>query len=263
MKCPQCGYQNKPEAVACNLCHSVLKKERTVRIAAPEPKHLLVRAGAPPIELEPNKIFTIGRQTTCTLSIPSSRVSRLHAEISWEDGRPVISDKGSSNGTFVGGKPVSSQPLASGDEIEIGPFHCVYCFGDPGTLAKDEGEDQLEGTVMIKPGGDLLSGQIAGGGLTELLQGLEFNRKTGTLEVHSPESRGWMTVSEGIPFAAEAGDAVDEEAVQRILAFATGRFVFLPQLKIPDRRMRHTMTAILLEAGRRADERNLNKTTDD
>jgi pSer/pThr/pTyr-binding forkhead associated (FHA) protein len=272
VKCPQCGYEkNKPEATSCNLCHAVLQKEKSAPkaptmkagkpLAAELPvpgstrKHLLVRAGAPPIELEVGKLFTIGRQTTCSLPVPSNRVSRVHAEIKWDGEQPVIVDKGSSNGTFVGGKSVTEHRLATGDEVEIGPFHCVYRFDDPGAQVEAE-NDPMEGTATIAGVGDFLSGRIGEEGLLEVLQGLEFNRKSGTLEVFAREGRGWLTLREGVPYAAEATETVDEEAVHKILAVKDGRFTFLPEQKVQERRMKLTITAILLEAGRRADEKS-------
>jgi hypothetical protein len=275
VKCPQCGYQNKPDAISCNLCRAVLKKERaeskvvdgkpaTGRKGAAPPRktHQLVRAGAPPIELEPGKLFTIGRQPTCSLAVPSNRVSRLHAEIKWEGDLPIIVDKGSSNGTFVGGKQIKEHALATGDELEIGPFHCVYRFEDPDVYSSREG-DPNEGTATIVAMKDFLSGQISESGILEMLQGFEFNRKTGTLEIFGKDLRGWLTIVDGVPYAAEAETAKDEDAVYAILGVTSGRFTFLPQVKTQERRMKLTITAILLEAGRRTDEHNMGQTHGD
>jgi hypothetical protein len=264
VKCPKCGYQNKAEAVACNLCQAVLKKERDAKTARgakpPVRKHLLLRAGAPPIELAPGATFTIGRQQTCTLPIPSNRVSRLHAEIRWQGESPILCDKGSSNGTYVGGKPVKEHPLASGDEVEIGPFHCVYRFDDPDAAPAATTANEDDGTATMVTSGDFFSGQIGEHGLFELIQGFEFNRKTGTLDIYSKPCRAWLTIQDGVALAAEADDVHDDDAILKILALKAGRFTFLPELKTQDRRVRQTITALLLEAGRRADEDNLART---
>src|SRR5690606_11770903 len=43
----------------------------------------------------------IGRDTRCHLRIPSSAVSRRHAELRVEEGQVTLEDLGSSNGTYV------------------------------------------------------------------------------------------------------------------------------------------------------------------
>lgn len=64
---------------------------------------------------------------------PEAKVSRRHARISFSDGKYVLEDLGSTNGTFVNrGKrlaPGTRQPLNDGDEIIVGKtflrFHVV------------------------------------------------------------------------------------------------------------------------------------------
>ena len=87
--------------------------------AAPSgPRHLLLRIGAPPLELEPNRTLVVGRQPDCDLSIPSGKVSRRHAEIYWKRDRPWIVDCGSQNGTTVNGRRITSDhELKDNDEI--------------------------------------------------------------------------------------------------------------------------------------------------
>ena len=53
-----------------------------------------------PIEEVP---FVIGREHDCDLVLDDARVSRHHAQIEvLDDGRVILRDLGSSNGTFVG-----------------------------------------------------------------------------------------------------------------------------------------------------------------
>jgi pSer/pThr/pTyr-binding forkhead associated (FHA) protein len=64
---------------------------------------------------------------------PEAKVSRRHARITFSDGKYVLEDLGSTNGTFVNrGKrlaPGTRQPLSDGDEIIVGKtflrFHVV------------------------------------------------------------------------------------------------------------------------------------------
>lgn len=79
-----------------------------------------------------NDVMTIGRSENCDIVIPHSTVSRLHARISLEHDRYVLSDAGSFNGTFVDGQRIS-QPhqLGTSDEIWLGSSEVVLSFSDP------------------------------------------------------------------------------------------------------------------------------------
>ena len=70
-------------------------------------------------------VITIGRGADSSIKLDDENVSRRHAEIEWAEGRPRITDLGSSNGTRVNGakigphRPVS---LKEGDTIGIGGY---------------------------------------------------------------------------------------------------------------------------------------------
>ena len=72
---------------------------------------------------------TIGRLPECDIELNDSKVSRRHAEVRLVEGRPVVVDLASLNGTKVNGRGVPSssgsatgagQPLYDGDAIQIG-----------------------------------------------------------------------------------------------------------------------------------------------
>ncbi len=69
-----------------------------------------------------NRSVTIGRAEGCDLRVPLLSVSRRHCQIAVEDGKAVIRDLGSSNGTYVNNKRVTEQPLQGGDRLVIGPI---------------------------------------------------------------------------------------------------------------------------------------------
>eukprot|EP00913_Durusdinium_trenchii_P028446 g26674.t1 len=67
--------------------------------------------------------LVLGRDTSCGFRIHNVLVSRRHAEISEREGRLLIRDLGSANGTFVNGKRVFDECLLhSGDTIVLGIF---------------------------------------------------------------------------------------------------------------------------------------------
>ena len=65
--------------------------------------------------------YILGRDPRCTLHIDASGVSRRHARLVVGAESATIEDLGSSNGTFVQGRAITSeQALAEGDAIELG-----------------------------------------------------------------------------------------------------------------------------------------------
>jgi pSer/pThr/pTyr-binding forkhead associated (FHA) protein len=66
---------------------------------------------------------TIGRDPSCAIVFDNPGVSRVHAVIEVSEGGAVrITDRGSSNGTYVNGRRVETAYLRPGDQIEIGKF---------------------------------------------------------------------------------------------------------------------------------------------
>lgn len=70
---------------------------------------------------------TLGRESRNDITIPDINVSRTHAEISLSpQGAWVITDLGSTNGTYVNGRAVASQPLNEGDHIAMGSTNFIF-----------------------------------------------------------------------------------------------------------------------------------------
>ncbi len=65
-------------------------------------------------------LFTIGRRSETDLRLSGADISRVHAEISLENGGCVIRDKQSRFGTFINGERHSEKLLAHGDQIRFG-----------------------------------------------------------------------------------------------------------------------------------------------
>jgi predicted component of type VI protein secretion system len=63
----------------------------------------------------------LGREAFNDVVVFDPEVSRRHAQISFQEGRYIIEDLGSTNGTFVNGRRVNNPvPLHNGDVIEMG-----------------------------------------------------------------------------------------------------------------------------------------------
>jgi serine phosphatase RsbU (regulator of sigma subunit) len=65
-------------------------------------------------------LFTIGRRSETDLRLPGADISRVHAEITLDNGSCIIRDKQSRFGTFVNGERMAEKALAHGDQIRLG-----------------------------------------------------------------------------------------------------------------------------------------------
>ena len=61
------------------------------------------------------KLLLIGQGLDCDLRVPDPLASRRHCEITKNRGQFEVRDLGSTNGTFVNGKPIKRQRLKQGD----------------------------------------------------------------------------------------------------------------------------------------------------
>ena len=211
---------------------------------------MLVRVGASPLHLEETCVFTVGRSNTSDLTIPSQRVSRQHAEIFHKNAGYVLRDLGSQNGTLVNGKRIRGERrLSDGDEIEFGPYLCTFREGGA------RGLDVSDSNAMTQPMvGDAMAGRLDQINLVELLQTLEFNKKSGTLEVFGSDGEGSVVLKDGAPKFAEHGQLQGEEAIYVLIGFTDGQFSFSPEIETQDENVTRGMGSILMEACRRIDE---------
>lgn len=150
--CNRCGHRNPPTSGFCSACGTVLDlvEDRTITIAKVDPRFdapgaqddvrvnlneivpgtaiLVVRGGddegsyfalnAP--------VTTIGRHADSTISLEDITVSRRHTEIHHTDGRYIVRDAGSLNGTYVNQQRVEVAELLQGDELQVGKYRFVF-----------------------------------------------------------------------------------------------------------------------------------------
>ncbi len=84
---------------------------------------LIMRSGPTPgaaFMLEGDQI-TIGRDPTNSITINDAEISRRHARLSYQGGKYVLEDLGSTNGTFVNGQRLAGpRVLKSGEVVSFG-----------------------------------------------------------------------------------------------------------------------------------------------
>lgn len=91
--------------------------------------------------------------------------------------------------------------------------------------------------------------------LADLMQILSMNRRTGRLTLANGPERGEVTLANGRPANARAGDVEGEKALFRLLAWKDGNFAFIPGPAPVRSRIDRSMEDALLEGARQSDER--------
>jgi len=215
----------------------------------------------PPIPLGPQPQVTVGRSDKCDLVLPHKEVSRVHGLIKVRFGSNLIvyEDEGSSNGSYLNGKRVPSTILKVGDTLTIGPYELDIRSNETMTArhpadASTTNSLELTSVARVQPSA-AMTGLLQEVPMTEVLQGIEFNKKTGTLSVVGPNKVcGELVFGGGQPLFATFGELSDDEAVLEMIALREGRFTLSGEAEPGQRTMSTTLTGLLLEASRRIDE---------
>jgi len=144
--CSECGFQNPESANYCSRCGALLQKAaasaETTQQFQPEEvgdlEHedfglegpaLVVRAGggrAGESFRPAGERTRIGRSPDCDIFLDDVTVSRNHAVLLEQDGKYVVEDQGSLNGTFVNRRRIDSAPLREGDELQVGKYRMTF-----------------------------------------------------------------------------------------------------------------------------------------
>ena len=145
--CSECGFQNPEAANYCSRCGALLTKgeasgEATETFSAEDVREhlddedfglegpaLVVRSGGGRAgeSFHPSGERTrIGRSPDCEIFLDDVTVSRNHAVLVESNGKFVVEDQGSLNGTFVNRRRIDSAPLVEGDELQIGKYRMTF-----------------------------------------------------------------------------------------------------------------------------------------
>jgi hypothetical protein len=146
--CPECGFQNPEAANYCAKCGALLVRDsgaETTMAYLPDEREddaaeiledlgvkgpaLVVRSGggrAGETFHPEGERTTIGRSPDCEVFLDDVTVSRKHAVLTQRDGKFVIEDLGSLNGTFLNRHRIESAELSDGDELQIGKYRLMF-----------------------------------------------------------------------------------------------------------------------------------------
>jgi hypothetical protein len=234
----------------------------------------LVRYPDKPIQVPNKGKITIGRSEDNTIIIAESRVSRKHAVIEFKKPRFVISDIGSSNGTFLNGhKLAPNQTFILNDWDKIRVASAVYTarMVEKPSQIMDEFKElrsrvhadvtEIIDVKDLMTGGmqqSAFSGDLAHLCPVELLQMIETGGKSGMLTLATAEGEGAYTIDNGHIAAARFNELRGEEAVYAILQYNQGSFNFSPQtFTIEEPEITESITFLLMEGCRRLDEASM------
>ena len=74
-------------------------------------------------------VTIVGRQLDCVICLPSSTVSRRHAQVRREGGQYYLQDLNSTNGTLLNREPVIGEELLHDrDEIGVGIYRLIFRY---------------------------------------------------------------------------------------------------------------------------------------
>ena len=95
----------------------------------------------------------IGRELGCTIPIEDRQVSRHHARLYISNGRCILEDLGSKNGTYHTGTQIETAvPLSDGDIIQVALIQKFAFYSSDATMPMDEVEPsrlpQSEGLLI-------------------------------------------------------------------------------------------------------------------
>jgi pSer/pThr/pTyr-binding forkhead associated (FHA) protein len=187
--------------------------------------------------------------------LPNPQVSRRHCEVERVREGVVIRDLGSANGVYMDDRKVDRATVPLGGTFTIGPYKLEIRPLDPSLVPAGPSP----GDTMVargQPNDEGLRGSFEDMPLTEILSGVEFNQKTGVIDIQGDAGiAGFVSFRGGAPHQARCGKMEGEPALYELLALKRGRFVLKSdEASVGARSIEASFTKILLEHGRRRDE---------
>jgi len=148
-RCPRCDRENDEESSFCKHCGCALDAPEgiadnddtlIIRLLDERPGEAVSRRAslwlidptgehvAKATELD-GDLAVIGRNPDCEIGLPSSTVSRHHAQIRREGGQYFLTDLNSTNGTLLNREPVIGEELLHDrDEIGVGIYRLIFRY---------------------------------------------------------------------------------------------------------------------------------------
>jgi len=188
--------------------------------------------------LKPNKQVVIGRSSDLDMVLVEDMVSRKHAKITCQDGKVLIEDFGSTNGTFVNGeKIVRAARLKEGDRILIGTSILKLVAAESGSPTVDDQQvkQNLEAAAAAAASratrSSSMTGKIEEVPLPDLLQLFGTSKKNGVLFIKGEVHQARIFMRQGRVYYAvidEQHELGPQKSFYRIVRWEKGDFELLP-----------------------------------
>jgi hypothetical protein len=152
--CNNCGHRNPPGSNFCSSCGAPLEHggdDATITLVPVEgagevgEEEITVGLESLPdgvgmlvVKRGPNAgskfmldadVTRAGRHPESDIFLDDITVSRRHAEFQRGESGYIVRDVGSLNGTYLNRERIDEDPLANGDEVQIGKFKLVFLTG--------------------------------------------------------------------------------------------------------------------------------------
>jgi len=119
------------------------------------------------VEIGPEKPeVMLGRLAECEIRVSRTSVSRRHALFSWSNGSVVVTDQGSTAGTFVDGKKISRQRVEPGTVVNCGGVMVLLDLGQAAAKAPAKQAASPPAAVAGKPGARKSDDDVPDAGMT-------------------------------------------------------------------------------------------------
>jgi len=227
--------------------------------------HYLVALGQDPILLDPNRLYAIGRDPDCQITISDVQASRRHAELRHDLTSFTLIDLDSRNGTYINGRRVREKTLHNGDQFRIGSQTFQYIIQtdeDATELAQfsrqvSANETMAASALLQEQEDGGIMGSLAQFSLPELIQFLHSGHRTGYLEITTGTKQAKFWFNEGTLIDGEMGELGGEQALLDLAGETLGFFSFQPSAAAKLRKTTVTMATptLLLEVCRVIDEK--------
>lgn len=124
----------------------------------------------------------IGRRPTCDIRVDDPTTSRVHARLDHDQQTTVLTDLGSTGGTYVNGEALNGpRVLQHGDEVRIGAT--TWYFEDPASLSAGGDPTEVFDLPDIQTGAELSPRQQQVlEGIADGLTNLEIGERLGVTE---------------------------------------------------------------------------------
>ena len=221
--------------------------------------------------LKPNKQVVVGRSSDLDMVLVEDMVSRKHAKITSQDGKVLIEDLGSTNGTFVNGEKIARPTrLKEGDRILIGTSILKLIAEATNAPVDDlQVKRNLEAAAAAQASrqtrsSSSMTGKIEEVPLPDLLQLFGTSKKNGVLFIKGKVHHAKIYMRQGKIYYACIDDNEElgpQKSFYRIVTWEEGDFELLP----PDPKsfmveMEDSTDHLLIEGLRQLDEiRRLDK----